>query len=598
MERKKRWHFYERAWGTWVAYVRMSATVIVAVVVRLCLDSFGIIYTGQDPADVSFWFAHCTGVRKDGHCVSTAICLFLAALFLGSLFGWACQDWITDPARNPYAKRYSFAILIDASSWLPISVVVGKTNALVEYVLDITQDDVVQGLMSSAIAAFLTLSCGVFTHYSMKYCNGVGGGGKVKEAGLIGFGKYSLLNTLFCMQWAVGWSNWVMIMSLIDALEPGKTVHSTALCVVVVSLCFIMSVCFYLRFGPEPVIPDPELQQICYKHGYASTLLRSLRSYLVLSSMVFIIMCCTDARYGLLRVVAIFFDFTVSSVFDGKALLDLGAMTTMITAVAALCSAAITGLTSVDMATSMKLSRSAYEARSALCERSRSAAELLGYEQMMKDSLDPLDPEEPFETEPKYIQMDLAHNISDASDDSSSGDALVGGVHFSRAVGASVLFYDVFAFVVCVLWGKVAIQLFGTLLGKIAEFHWFLYILCSLFYAVLVTAAMARFCWLLFPTTGEQRLQEGSARQLVQMQVVDPPESYSEPFLEEQELTQASESEAERTPKGEAAFHAPSWDDVRQSEAEDFRPAKTDFETEAEICEDDDSPAQRRSSTW
>ena len=40
---------------TIVAYIRMAATVIVAVVVRLCLDCVGLIMTQQDAAANGFW---------------------------------------------------------------------------------------------------------------------------------------------------------------------------------------------------------------------------------------------------------------------------------------------------------------------------------------------------------------------------------------------------------------------------------------------------------------------------------------------------------------------------------------------------------------
>lgn len=40
---------------TIVAYIRMAATVIIAVVVRLCLDCVGLIMTQQDAAAAGFW---------------------------------------------------------------------------------------------------------------------------------------------------------------------------------------------------------------------------------------------------------------------------------------------------------------------------------------------------------------------------------------------------------------------------------------------------------------------------------------------------------------------------------------------------------------
>ncbi|CAE7873572.1 unnamed protein product [Symbiodinium microadriaticum] len=69
---------------TIVAYIRLASTVIVAVVMRLCLDCAGLIITGQDAAQAGFWFAHC---HKDGACVLTGILLFFVSLAACSLFG-------------------------------------------------------------------------------------------------------------------------------------------------------------------------------------------------------------------------------------------------------------------------------------------------------------------------------------------------------------------------------------------------------------------------------------------------------------------------------------------------------------------------------
>merc|ERR1711964_10749 len=71
---------------------------------------------------------------------------------------------------------------------------------------------------------------------------------------------------------------------------------------------------------------------------------------------------------------------------DVKALLVLLGICFAATLLATLISAAITRLTRVDMESSMKLSRSAYEVRMRLVEGKRSGAELLGYEQMMRCS--------------------------------------------------------------------------------------------------------------------------------------------------------------------------------------------------------------------
>merc|ERR1740130_894492 len=114
---------------TFTAYARMAATVVIAVVVRICHDCLGIILTGQDPVAVNFWFAHCRG----GKCMVVGLFIFLLALGGCSMCAWKVKDWIMDPARNRHASRYSFAVVMDAATWVPISVVVGKTNALIEW---------------------------------------------------------------------------------------------------------------------------------------------------------------------------------------------------------------------------------------------------------------------------------------------------------------------------------------------------------------------------------------------------------------------------------------------------------------------------------
>lgn len=556
---RSRIRLYELAKETLVTYARMSCTVVVAVVIRLCLDCIGIISTGQNPAAVVFWFAHC---QQDGQCVMVALFIFFLSLCGSSLFGWSCQDWIVDPARNPYANRFSFKILVDAASWVPISVVVGKTNALVEWGMASTQDDLVQMFISEAIAAILTLVCALLTHISMKHCRGVAGyknQAQVKEAGFAGFGKYIILNSLICLAWAVGWSNWTMVMALMDALEPGRSVHSTALAVGVISMSVVCTSCFYLRYGPEPVIPDPLLQELCYRDGYSSSLRRSFMSYLVYSCMIFIVMCCVDPTYGLLHVVAEQLTAQLDpSAFDTKALLVLIGICLTVTVGATLCSVAITRFTRVDMESSMKLSRSAYEVRLRMTQGKRSDAELLGYEQMMRDAGDGLDgayddfPESKYETpqSPRcdYSALGFEHlEYGAASPDdiqgcSTENDPLY-SIVISRGLCASVLIYDVLAFAVCGLWGTLAIRFFVIVFGHLASMHSALYILSSFTYAALTILVVLRVCFACFPSAEEIRQREAerdSAREIIE---VAPTETFFEPFLEMPEIYPQPESE-------------------------------------------------------
>eukprot|EP00434_Breviolum_minutum_P002077 symbB.v1.2.001837.t1/scaffold77.1/size347087/8 len=139
-------------------------------------------------------------------------------------------------------------------------------------------------LVSSCLAALLTFSCAVMTHLAMKYCRGVA---DTKGQGLRGFLRFFLLATITCLGWAVAWSNWELVLSLMDALEPDRPDHDLTLVRVVIAVCLVVSICFYLRFGPEPIIPDPQLQHLCYSHA-------SLR-------LVYCLLMCRLHGDGLLR---------------------------------------------------------------------------------------------------------------------------------------------------------------------------------------------------------------------------------------------------------------------------------------------------------
>lgn len=518
---------------TVVAYVRMASTVVIAVVVRLCLDCFGIILTGQEPTAAYFWFAHC---HKDGICVLTGVTLFFASLLGCSIFAWSCQEWITDPVRNPYARSFSFSIIVEASGWIPISVAVGKTNALVEWFMEVSKDDRVQALLSSTLATLLTVSCALVTHVAMKYCRGVQKSARVKEAGWAGFGKFFLLATLYCLGWAVGWSNWELVLSLMDALEPGQSMHNAVLAVGVISAFLVFSTCFYLRYGPEPIIPDPQLQQLCYNHGYSSSVRRSLVSYVVYSCVVFIVMCCCDPNYGIMMVLARGLYAASSSVFDGTALLVLCGIACVLTLLAALCSAAITWAMEVDGSSSMKLSRSVHDACRLMVRRRRSVFDSL-LTQVLEDGSDarlverremqrlPSGPRPPAIEEedigigdgdesagpspasaPRcdYSLFDVGLGDYDADSDVESERQLrLDPGAISRALCASVLVYDVLGFVVCFQWGAIALRCYSVIFGRLAGVHSAVYALSCLLYAAMVVIGLSRFVFKLFPSVEE-----------------------------------------------------------------------------------------------
>mmetsp|Transcript_20620 Transcript_20620/g.45146 ORF Transcript_20620/g.45146 Transcript_20620/m.45146 type:complete len:554 (-) Transcript_20620:169-1830(-) len=516
---------------TCVGYARMSATVVIAVVVRICLDCFGLVLTRQEPRSVDFWFAHCAevsgGFGTESTCVLAGSGLFLASLLGCSLFSWSCRGWIADPARNPYARRYSFTIALEASGWVPISVCVGKTNALVEWFMDVARDDLSQALLSSAISALLAVSCAWLTHFAMMHCGSVASQSK-EGLGFRSFGKLLLLMSLYCFGWAVGWSSWKFVLALLDALEPRTSVHNTALAAVVLVIFLVLSICFYLRFGPEPIIPDPHLQKLCYSHGYSRSSRRSLISYAVYSCTVFIVMCCCDSTYGLLHLVAnkVYLPVGPPSSFDVKLLVVLALVAAVVTILAAFCSAGITWTTEVDENTSMTVSRSVSDARLEMLVSRRSRFQLRGARELSLELQETRAVEE--------AQTDGGSPFVQAGDEAAGPQAtcfvqeginediehLSVGQSISRTLCAAVLVYDVLGLIVCFQWGSFAFRSYGILFGGMASVHAVFYILSCFLYASVVIVSLMRLMLVYFPS--EEELRELHA---------DASPATSEPFL-------------------------------------------------------------------
>lgn len=534
--------FKEISVRTFAAYVRMSCTVVVSVVVRICLDCIGIILTGQEPTAVGFWFAHCS---TDGGCVLAGILIFLVTLLGCSFFAWSCRGWIMDPAQNRFARQYSFSIIVEAATWVPISVGVGKTNAIVEWCMREAEGEFVQVLISSAIALLLTTCCALLAHLAMKYFEGVASSGSHAmgpEAGLASFGRFCLLTFLYCSSWAAAWSNWRLVLAVIDSLAHRLPGHDFALAVAVIAPVLIFSVCFYLRFGPEPIIPDPKLQQLCYSHGYSGSIRRSLVSFWVYSCIIFIVMSICDSTYGAFHFLT---DKVYSSSvvgvggFDAKLPVVLCMMACTVTIVASFCLASITRVTEVDELSSMRMSRSAHEAQSRMLLRRRwlferdhscrelnlkSAAEGLELQDRKRSRPWPFEPldaavdhlratiEQEFDehpaddaagrpkelAHPKYVRQLSSEDEGPREQDRANG--------ISWTICASVLLYDVLGLVVCVQWGAVAFRTYVVLLGRLAGLHTLLYALSAVAYAAAVVAALARFVRSWFPSSDELRL--------------------------------------------------------------------------------------------
>ncbi|CAK0909599.1 unnamed protein product, partial [Prorocentrum cordatum] len=279
------------------AYVRMAATVVIAVVVRICLDCVGIILTGQEAEEAGFWFAHC---RRDGRCVLAGIVLFIVSLTGCSVFAWSCQESGSPTPRETPTPQVFLRGCGGRGDLDPDLCSRGEDERDGGVVHGHSQGDNHRAapVLSSSVAVLLTLSCALLTHLIMKHCNDVQSSAQdEKEGGWRGFGKFFLLTTLYCLGWAVGWSNWELVISLVDAFDMRGMAA-----VVIGKRC--RAALQPHRYGPEPIIPDPRLQQLCYSHGYSNSLRRALVSYVVYSCVVFIVMCCCDPTYGILIILA------------------------------------------------------------------------------------------------------------------------------------------------------------------------------------------------------------------------------------------------------------------------------------------------------
>lgn len=469
---------------TFVVYVRTSSTVVIAVVFRLLLDCIGIIITHQSPGKVGFWFAHCHG---DGTCVFSGVVLYFASLILCTLFSWSCHGWITDHNKNPYTKVYSFAIIVDAANcWIPMQVVIGKTNAAVEWFMNTSRGDVMQVLLSSIVTVLLTSCCALLTHSAMKYCDAIAHARVTR--GVAGFGKTLILNFLHSLAWAAGWSGWHMVLSFMVALE---TKHHKNLVPVVMCACLFLTTSFYLTYGPEPIIPDPNLQRHCYSGGgYSKSMRRSFMSYFTQQCIIFTIMCCCDADYGILYTLAQFIYPSFGSTYDIKALPVHCWLACTITFIFALLSAMITWTTNVGSESSSRLSLSISTER--LIPSGGQRMEMEDYHAADDWSY------EDDRSSSTYPCRDTSGHLEMKSTPEVSVDGTI-----PKTVRASVLIYNVAGLVVCGQWGAIAMRAYTLFFGYMASYNNTFYILTVLIYATAMTVSMSYFVRTFFPSSAE-----------------------------------------------------------------------------------------------
>eukprot|EP00403_Amphidinium_massartii_P026416 CAMPEP_0178390892 /NCGR_PEP_ID=MMETSP0689_2-20121128/10880_1 /TAXON_ID=160604 /ORGANISM="Amphidinium massartii, Strain CS-259" /LENGTH=543 /DNA_ID=CAMNT_0020011415 /DNA_START=143 /DNA_END=1770 /DNA_ORIENTATION=- len=348
----------------------MAATVIVATVTRMCLDCLGFLLSGQQNASSNyFWFSTCivdrNHLQQSMTCLHMAAYLFVTSILFCAVVLWGVAQWITDPDQNPYARRYSFTILVDSLTWIPISVCVGKMNVLVDWLMGVTKDNATRALLTIECVIVVSGVTALVANLSLKYVQDVANASKFAERSFKAFCRVLVLTTLSTFPWAVGWNAWKVVLAVLDlvgglvpasAAEWQKSVANYS----VLGLIMMATMLFYSRFGPEPVIPDPHTQQVVNRNPHTGSVLRSMIALMVYSCCVFNVMVITDPTYGILYKFLRWVHPKLAATpkyRDVQALVTLFMWILVITFLCVIASVIITACTSVDMSTSAKVSR-------------------------------------------------------------------------------------------------------------------------------------------------------------------------------------------------------------------------------------------------
>ena len=110
---------------TYRTYLRNSATVMVANVMRIWVDSIFISVLNQNPDEVEYGFLHCTS-KDHWRCIGFGTIEFFSIVICSGSFVWHYQEWLVDPSCNRFASVFSWGILTGALEWLPLGIAIMK----------------------------------------------------------------------------------------------------------------------------------------------------------------------------------------------------------------------------------------------------------------------------------------------------------------------------------------------------------------------------------------------------------------------------------------------------------------------------------------
>jgi len=326
-------------WGSiLVQYLRMSGTVMIAVVLRMTLDAIGIVVVGQDADKEDFWFARC----KQRKCVVVGMSELIICVLGASAFVLLANSTLL---KNKWSRLISPALIIGAVEWMPISVGGGKTNMIMGYFIDIIKFTSTGWLEGILFALLLNTIAALFATLNLN-------GRQDSTLSARGYLNFTRLLILYAISWAVGWAYWDSTLRFLDAIT--DSVHPVHPLVnhVVLTTVIVAAASVYLKFGPEPVVPQHS------PVNFSISFWRCFISFAVYSSVVLLVMVLSDPAYGFLHLCCI--SFYPQYVYPHATLEGFSIFCfacTIFTLFSVTVSSAVTHRYGVDMFSSIRLSR-------------------------------------------------------------------------------------------------------------------------------------------------------------------------------------------------------------------------------------------------
>jgi len=297
---------------------------------------------------------------------------------------------------------------------------------------------------------------------------------------------------------------------VVDVKVPSSVKQLSKIAVLV--LFTFLSIVFYVKFGPEPAIPDPQIQRACYKNPYTGTVKRAMIALVLYSCVAFNVLVVIDPEIGLLYNLLKVVHPALSNqpkFWDIHAIATLLLWFIVMTVFFVLLSVCITACNSVDMSTSAKLSRQVVLSghqrelfRDEVIRRPspRHAARRttidVNFDQELQEGLmgeRAVSPEDPPGHRPDPFALE------DLDPDSLAAPRVV-----SITTCTSILVFDVLGLVVCWMWSDFTKRLYYNMLGWFARLHPALYLTSAVLYAIATVFLVARLVFLWFPDVEEE----------------------------------------------------------------------------------------------